>query len=96
MLFFLSKNSYQSSYYLVIDSIDVGSKKEVIFYSKGKKINLSPYYLSTIDGIKVGDSISKNSCAEYVYFYRKDTLGNYYEFNKYKPIGLFPLNWFCN
>lgn len=95
-VFFKSKECFQSSYHLIIDEINVGSKKEYIFYAKGKRVNLVPYTITTYRNIKVGDSISKDYCAKYVYFYRKDSLGNYYEHAKLEPISIFfPRSWFC-
>ncbi len=95
-VFIKSKQCFQSAYYTVIDSIYVGSKKECLLYSKGEKINLMPYSITAHTNIGIGDSISKDSCAEYVYFYRKDSLGNYYQSTKLKSFEIFPRrSWFC-
>ena len=95
-VFIKSKQSFQSAYYTVIDSIYIGSKKECLLYSKGEKINLMPYTITVYRNIGIGNSISKDSCAEYVYFYRKDSLGNYYESTKLKSFNIFPRrSWFC-
>lgn len=89
-----SKQCFQSSYYLVIDRIEDGGKGTELLYSEGKLINLMPYSPAFI---RVGDSISKDYCAEYVYFFRKDSLGNYYEIAKLEPINIFsPRSWFCD
>ncbi len=91
--FFNSKECFQSSYYLVIDKVEDGGRGTELLYSKGKLINLFPYFPSNI---RVGDSISKAYCAKNVYFYRKDSLGNYCEIAKLEPIDIFfPKSWFC-
>ncbi|ATA92936.1 hypothetical protein CGC54_00475 [Capnocytophaga canimorsus] len=92
-VFIKSKQCFQNAYHTVIDGIYIGSKKECLLYSKGEKINLMPYRITDIG---IGDSISKDSCAEYVYFYKKDSLGNYYESTKLKSFVIFPRkSWFC-
>lgn len=92
-VFFKSKECFQSSYHLIIDKVEDGGRGTELLYSKGKRINLIPY--STYYA-KIGDSISKDYCAKYVYFYRKDSLGNYYEHAKLEPISIFfPRSWFC-
>ena len=73
---------FKNAYYLVIDQVEDGGRGTEMLYSKGKQIILTPYDPANI---KIGDSISKDSCAKYVYFYRKDSLGNYYEFTKLEP-----------
>ncbi|MFK8273751.1 hypothetical protein ACI76X_09805 [Capnocytophaga canimorsus] len=91
--FIKSKQCFQNAYYLVIDQVEDGGRGTKMLYSKGKQIILTPY---DPVNIKMGDSISKDSCATYVYFYRKDSLGNYYEFTKLEPTYIYPRSWFCN
>ncbi len=70
--FFNSKECFQSSYYLVIDKVEDGGRGTELLYSKGKLINLVPYFPSYI---RVGDSISKAYCAKMFIFTGKILLG---------------------
>lgn len=92
-----SKAEYKKSYNFRIKRIDVDSKRFLGFFNNlDEEIQLWNYRISNNRGVKVGDSISKEACAEVLNIFRIDSAGNSVLYLEIKPSPLFPRSWFCN
>lgn len=87
---------FKSSYDFIIEKIEVTPTKKLILYdSIGVEFFSVNYSIVENDNIEIGDSISKQSCSKLLYVYKKNDKGDYQEYKRKSPSGLFPYNWFC-
>jgi hypothetical protein len=59
-----------SSYHFIIEDIDTSDKGDLTFYYGDKNVNFQAFWVSQFDSIMIGDSVSKDSCDQFLRFYR--------------------------
>lgn len=94
--FIQSKKEYEGEYDFRVSKIVVTPTKQLEFYTmEDKKIALWNYTIMEDEGVEVGDSIRKAKCSFYLYVLKKDSSGEYRDYMRMKPSGLFPYSMFC-
>lgn len=92
-----AKIELQNEYSFIISSMDIAQTGSVTFYDKvSNKFYFWNYHVFKRDNFKVGDSVYKAKCSEYLYFYRKNSAGKYNEYLKLKPEIVYPNEWLCD
>ncbi|MES2455182.1 MAG: hypothetical protein V4594_06575 [Bacteroidota bacterium] len=95
--YFQCRHEFQGKYNFKINSIDTSGSGVLSFYDDlNNHITLWNYMIRVDSGVKVGDSISKNSCAEYLEVYRFNSPKGSKKILSLKAAELFPQHWFCN
>ncbi|MBB2147234.1 hypothetical protein GM921_17165 [Pedobacter sp. LMG 31464] len=90
------KKEFISGYDFVIKNISITPTKKLKLYDiDGKKVSFWNYSIMADEGVSIGDSVYKAPCAKFLYIYKKNGKGEYKEYQKLAPSGLFPYNWFC-
>ncbi len=96
MWYYFTRKTHTEGHYFVMDAWETEFffNRPTIF-SKGEAKGMEPWELKR--WIKVGDSVSKAPCDDWLYLYRRDSITG--EYKLYKKLGItyvtFPKSWFC-
>jgi hypothetical protein len=88
---------YKKSYHFKITKIEVNVKMRKEFYDDShQKIQFSNYTIMNHRDVRVGDSVSLDSCAASLKIFRIDKFNHPRLLSETRPTGTFPRSCFCN
>lgn len=88
---------YKKTYHFKITRIEVNEKMRKVFYDDShRKILFSNYTIMGYEDVKVGDSVSLDSCAASLKIFRIDKFNHPRLLSETRPTGTFPRSCFCN
>jgi hypothetical protein len=92
-----SKKEYQGEYSFVVSRLEITQTRTLMLYDmKKKKIGLWNYVIMADAGVSEADSVYKAPCSRFLFVFKKNNKGEYKQYLKIDPTGLFPYEWFCN
>ncbi len=93
--YYFTRKDHTEGHYFVMDSLEEDIFGKLTIVSKGEAKYMGPWQLG--GWIKVGDSVSKAPCDDWLYLYRRDSITG--EYKLHKKLGIthvtFPKSWFC-
>lgn len=94
--FIRSRNEYHKKYDFIISKVSITPTRQLEFYdTTGEKVSLWNYTVMDYEGVSKGDSIFKDKCSFFLYVYKKNNRGEFKEYLRIRPTGLFPHSMFC-